>query len=145
MQRSVRSLLKEKGSHVWSVSPKDTVYDAIRLMAAKSIGAVLVLDGEQLVGILTERDYLKKVILHGRASPQTRVEEIMTANVVYVTPDISVDECMALMTERRVRHLPVLEDDKLIGLVSIGDVVKAVIAVRGVIIEHLEKYIMGHY
>ena len=110
MQRTVRSLLKEKGEEVWSVAPDVSVYDAIALMSEKHIGAVLVLRDETLVGILTERDYMRKVILRDRASKTTRVEEIMTRRVIYVEPERTVEECMALMTERRIRHLPVLQN-----------------------------------
>ena len=145
MQRTVRSLLKEKGDVVWSVAPDVSVYDAIKLMTDKQIGAVLVLAGEALVGMLTERDYMQKVILHDRASKTTRVEEIMTRRVIYVEPGRTVEECMALMTKRRIRHLPVLQDETLVGVVSIGDVVKAVIAARGVLIDQLERYIKGDH
>lgn len=139
--KTVREVLQGKGRQVWSVSPESTVYDALRLMAYRDVGAVLVLDGEQVVGVLSERDYARQVILKGKASRETMVKEIMTVRVVYVRPEQTVDDCMALMTEKRVRHLPVLEHGTLVGLLSIGDVVKAVISEKQFIIEQLENYI----
>lgn len=144
MQRTVKHLLKEKGHDVWAVSPSDTVYQAIEKMAEKSVGALLVIDGERLVGMISERDYTRKVILQNRASRQTLVQEIMMQPVYYVEPERTVEECMALMTERRFRHLPVLEEGRLIGIVSIGDVVKSCIEERGILIEQLERYISGY-
>ena len=124
---SVGQLLRSKGNAVWSVTPDTTVYDAIKLMAQKEVGALLVLEGDKLVGILSERDYARKVILRGRSSKHTPVRDIMTERVLYVRPEQTIEECMALMTAKRVRHLPVCEDDHVIGVVSIGDLVKSVI------------------
>lgn len=138
---TVRELLAKKGSEVWSVSPDATVYDALQLMAARNVGAVLVLDDGELVGILSERDYARQVILKGKASRDTPVRDIMTTSVVSVSPDRTIDDCMALMTERRIRHLPVLQSDVLLGVLSIGDVVKAVISEKEFHIEQLESYI----
>jgi CBS domain-containing protein len=141
--KTVRQLLRAKGYDIWSVAPDDSVYDALKLMADKNVGAVLVTDAGDLVGILSERDYARKVILKGRTSRDTPVREIMTEKVVYVRPDQTTDECMALMTDKRVRHLPVIEDDRLIGIISIGDVVKAIISEQEFMIEQLENYITG--
>lgn len=139
---TVRELLSGKGRDVWSVGPNSSVFDALRLMAEKDVGAVLVIDDRQeVVGVLSERDYARQVILKGKTSRETPVRQIMTTRVIYVRPEQSVDECMALMTDKRIRHLPVLEQGRLIGLVSIGDVVKAVISEKEFIIEQLENYI----
>ena len=138
---TVRELLAKKGSEVWSVSPDATVYDALQLMAARNVGAVLVLDDGELAGILSERDYARQVILKGKASRDTPVRDIMTTSVVSVSLDRTIDGCMALMTERRIRHLPVLQSDVLLGVLSIGDVVKAVISEKEFHIEQLESYI----
>jgi len=139
--KTVHDLLRQKGRNVWSVTPDTTVYDALRLMAEKEIGAVLVLEGDQLVGVLSERDYARQVVLKGKTSKETPVHEIMTARVVYVRPDQTVEGCMALMTDKHVRHLPVIEGGKLVGLLSIGDVVKTVISEKQFLIEQLENYI----
>ena len=139
----VREILQEKGDQVWSVSPETTVFDALRLMADKNIGALLVLDGEKLTGIFSERDYARKVILKGKTSKETAVREIMTSVVVTVLPQQSVEECMLLMTENRVRHLPVMEGERLVGMISIGDVVKAIISDKEFMIKQLENYITG--
>lgn len=139
--KTVREVLQGKGHQVWSVSPDSTVYDALRLMADRDVGAVLVLEGEHVVGVLSERDYARQVILKGKTSRETPVGEIMTTRVMYVRPEQTVDDCMALMTDKRVRHLPVLEHGRLIGLLSIGDVVKAVISEKQFLIEQLENYI----
>lgn len=141
--KTVSQLLQQKGYNIWSIAPDVTVYDALELMADKNIGAVLVMDGENLVGILSERDYARKVILKARFSRDTLVREIMTEKVVCVRPDQSVEECMALMTAKRIRHLPVTEGNKVIGVISIGDAVKAVISEQEFIIEQLENYISG--
>jgi CBS domain-containing protein len=138
---TVRPILEQKGHQVWSVHPGNTVYDAIKMMADKDIGALVVLDGSKMVGIVTERDYARNVFLKGRASPQTLVGEIMERNVVCVEPDKSVEECMAIMSAKRVRHLPVIEDGELLGIVSIGDLVKSIITDREFVIEQLERYI----
>jgi CBS domain-containing protein len=139
--KTVRDILKQKGSGVCSVRPDTTVYDALKLMAEKNVGAVLVLDGDQPVGILSERDYARQVILKGKTSKETPVHEIMTSRIVFVRPEHHIEECMALMTDKRIRHLPVLEEGKLIGVVSIGDVVKAVISEKEFLISQLEHYI----
>ena len=140
---TVRQLLQKKSGQIWSIAPDASVFDAIKLMADKRIGALLVLDETQLVGIVSERDYATKVVLQGRSSKETPVRAIMTGNVLYVTPERSIEECMALMTEKRVRHLPVFEEDRLIGVLSSGDVIKAIISDQQFIIEQLEKYIRG--
>lgn len=141
--KTVRELLQTKGYDIWSVAPDDSVYEALKLMADKNVGAVLVTGAGNLVGILSERDYARKVILKGRTSRDTPVREIMTEKVVYVRPDQTTNECMALMTDKRVRHLPVIENDQLIGIISIGDVVKAIISEQEFMIEQLENYITG--
>jgi CBS domain-containing protein len=138
---SVRHILDQKGHQVWSVHPGDTVYDAIKLMADKDVGALVVLDGSKMAGIVTERDYARNVFLKGRASPQTLIGEIMEPNVVCVAPDKSIEECLAIMSARRVRHLPVINDGELLGIVSIGDLVKSIISDREFVIEQLEHYI----
>ncbi|MBI2347417.1 MAG: CBS domain-containing protein [Deltaproteobacteria bacterium] len=140
---TVRDILRAKGNQIWSVSPDATVFSALELMAEKNTGALVALDGESLAGIFSERDYARKVILKGKASKETSVREIMTSEVTTVRPSQSVDECMALMTDKRIRHLPVFEEDKLVGLISIGDVVKAVISEREFVIKQLESYITG--
>lgn len=139
--KTVRQLLAVKGSTVHSVAPDARVYEALRLMAEKEVGALVVLEGGTLVGILSERDYARKVILHGKSSHDIPVRGIMTENVVTVHPGQTVDQCMALMTERRIRHLPVLDNGRLVGLVSIGDLVKEVIAEQEQMIRQLETYI----
>ncbi len=141
--KTVRELLRAKGYDIWSVAPDDSVYDALKLMADKNVGAVLVTEAGNLVGILSERDYARKVILKGKTSKDTPVREIMTEKVVYVRPDQTSDECMALMTNKRVRHLPVVENNQLIGIISIGDVVKAIMSHQEFMIEQLENYITG--
>ncbi|HUJ10082.1 MAG TPA: CBS domain-containing protein [Verrucomicrobiae bacterium] len=140
---TVRHLLQEKGNQVWSIAPQASVYDALQLMADKNIGALLVIENNKVVGIFTERDYARKVVLHGRSSKTTTVGELESVDVLYVSPDDSIENCMAIMTDKRLRHLPVLEGDKLVGLVSIGDVVKAVISDREFTIRELERYITG--
>jgi CBS domain-containing protein len=140
---TIGQLLEQKGAQVWSIPPDSTVYDALRLLAERDIGALLVIHGEQLVGIISERDYARKVILKGKSSMKTTVREIMTERVVVSVPEHSVEEAMALMTEKHLRHLPVVEDDKVVGLVSIGDLVKAKIADQRFMIEQLERYISG--
>lgn len=140
---AVKQLLETKGSDIWSVTPQASVYDAIQLMAEKEVGALLVLENGKLVGIVSERDYARKVVLKGRSSKDTPVSVVMTERVVYAKPDQSVEECMALMTEKRVRHLPVMEGSQLLGVVSIGDLVKSIIAEQRHIIEQLEQYIAG--
>lgn len=139
--QTVRDLLGKKGGQIWAVAPTASVYDALQLMADKNIGAVLVLDGDRLLGILSERDYARQVVLKGKASKDTPVGEIMTTRVVCVAPERTIEDCMALMTDKRIRHLPVLNEGKLIGVLSIGDIVKAVISEKQFLIEQLESYI----
>jgi CBS domain-containing protein len=141
--QTVREILSSKGHEVWSVAPADTVLTALKLMAEREIGAVLCLDGEKLAGIITERDYARKVVLLGRSSKDAKVAEIMTSHVVCVAPERTVEECMALMTDKRLRHLPVIEHKRVVGLVSIGDLVKATIADQEFIIAQLQSYIAG--
>lgn len=141
--QTVRKLLDEKGRDIWSISPDATVLEAIGLMEAHGIGALLVLRDGKLVGIVSERDYARKVILKGKSSKDTPVRDIMTAKVVCVSTDRSIEECMAIMTGRRIRHLPVLDGQRLVGVVSIGDVVRATIAEKDFIIEKLTEYITG--
>jgi CBS domain-containing protein len=141
--RTVRQLLADKPAEVFAVAPDAPVVEAIRLMADKSIGAVLVLRGEMLAGILSERDYARKVVLQGRSSADTPASAIMTAQVLTVGPDTPVPACMQLMTERRIRHLPVMEGGQVVGVISIGDLVKAVIADQQLELEQLQRYIAG--
>jgi CBS domain-containing protein len=141
---SVAQLLQAKGRNVWSIAPDASVYDAIKMMAEKGVGALLVLDGERLAGIVSERDYARKVILQGRSSHDTPVRDIMTARVLYVHPEQTVEECMALMTDKRIRHLPVLVDERVVGIISIGDLVKAQISEKDILIRQLENYITGY-
>jgi len=141
---TVQHLLQTKNPEIWSVPPEATVFEALQLMAEKDVGALLVMEGEKLVGIFSERDYARKVILQDRSSRQTRVREIMTAQVVCVSPEQTLDECMALMTARHIRHLPVVDsDERVVGVISIGDVVKAVISDQALLISHLHNYILG--
>ena len=135
-------VLKHKGDNsILSISPEQSVYEAIKKMAEHNIGALLVMSNNRLVGILSERDYVRKTVLHGKSSHDMPVKEIMTERVICVQPNRTTDECMALMTEKRVRHLPVIENDKLIGVVSIGDLVKETISEQQFMIEQLESYI----
>ena len=145
MLDTIGSVLGRKRREIWSVAPGASVYRAIALRAEKSIGAVLVMEDDNLVGIVSERDYARKVILQGRSSKETRVDEIMTGELIVVTPENTVDECMVIMTERRVRHLPVLDRGKLVGIVSIGDLVNAVIADQAHTIAQLQTYIGSKY
>ena len=138
---TMRQLLNEKGCDVCSVRPGDTVLDAIQEMADKNIGALMVLDGDKPVGIFTERLYAREVFLKGRGSPNTKISDVMARRVFYARLSQSVDECMAIMTEKRIRHLPVMDDDRLVGIVSIGDLVKNKIADQEFAIEQLEQYI----
>lgn len=140
---TVRQLLQVKGGDVWSIAPDASVFDALKLMADKGIGSLLVLEGEKVVGILSERDYARKVILKEKSSMDTPVKEIMTQKVITIRPEQNIQECMALMTDMRVRHLPVLSDDQLVGVISIGDVVKAIISQQEFMIDQLERYIEG--
>jgi CBS domain-containing protein len=140
---TVNQLLLGKGNAVWSISPDETVYEALKLLAEKDVGALLVIENEQLAGIISERDYARKVILKGKTSMETPVREIMTSKVVTVRSDQTIEDCMALMTEKHIRHLPVLEGDRVAGVVSIGDIVKAIISQQEFVIEQLENYISG--
>jgi CBS domain-containing protein len=139
----VQHLLDIKGGDIVTIDESASVFDAIKLMADHSIGSLLVMRGQNLKGIVTERDYARKVILKGRAAETTRVSEIMSVELITATPEKTVNECMTLMTERRIRHLPVLAHDKVVGLISIGDLVQAIIADQKEAIEHLENYISG--
>ena len=143
MSETVASVLRHKGSDVWSIGPDASVYDAIALMAGKSVGALLVIDRAMLVGILSERDYARKVVLQGRSSKDTRVADIMTAPVIFVTPSHTVHDCMSMVTANRIRHLPVLDADKVVGIVTIGDLVRKIVATHEETIHHLHEYIVG--
>ena len=142
--QTVKQLLEAKGHQIWSIAPDATVFDAIHRMAEKEVGALLVMEGTALVGIISERDYARKIILQGKASQATHVQEIMTSRVICARLDQRVEECMALMTEKRIRHLPVLGSDaEVVGIISIGDLVKAIIAEQQFVIAQLEHYISG--
>jgi len=142
--KRVKEILSAKGGDLWSIGPNQSVYDAIHLLAEKKIGALAVLDGDQLVGILSERDYARQIILKGRSSESTQVKDIMTSDVITTTPGQDIQQCMQLMTEKRIRHLPIIgDDDSLIGMISIGDLVRAIIAEQQSTIGDLEKYISG--
>ena len=142
---TVKQILDTKGYAVWSIHPQESVFTAIQQMAEKEVGALAVLEGDALVGIISERDYARKVILKGRSSKDTPVSEIMTSPVRYVTPQETVDECMRIMTANRVRHLPVVEDEKVVGIVSIGDLVNWIISAQADTIHQLHSYITGKY
>ncbi|PZA08452.1 MULTISPECIES: CBS domain-containing protein [unclassified Meiothermus] len=141
MTATVRQLLQLKGNRVFDISPQATVYEALERMAQHDVGALLVLEEGRLVGIFSERDYARKIILMGRASRETPVREVMTTDLVTVSPEATVGECMALMTERRIRHLPVMEGGRLVGVISIGDVVKAIMTEQEFLIAQLQQYI----
>ena len=141
--KRVKDILNSKGHDVWSVRPDDTVFDTLQMMANKGVGALLVMEGEKLVGIVTERDYARKIILEGKSSKKSSVAEVMTSKVLCVSPERTVDECMALMTDKRARHLPVLDHKKVVGVVSIGDLVKAAMSEQQVLIDQLKHYISG--
>ena len=140
---TVKAILEQKGSEVWSIGPEDTVYDAVQRMSEREVGALLVMNGDVLVGIITERDYARKIILEGRASNATMVKDVMTRDVLCVSPDRSLSECMALMTDKRARHLPVIENHRVVGLISIGDLVKSHIDDQNILIDQLQHYISG--
>ncbi len=141
----ISDILRDKGQHVETISPESTVYEAIALMSDKNIGALIVSENSKVVGIISERDYAKKVILKGRTSHDTKVKDIMSAQVQFVTPEQTVEECMALMTDRKFRHFPVLNDQHLVGIVSIGDLVKAIISRQQIELDNLHHYITGNY
>ena len=138
---SLKQILMGKGHDVWSIGPEASVYDAMEMMADKDIGALVVMEGDSLVGVFSERDYARKVMLQGRSSRDTKIKEIMTSRVAYARADQSVEECMSMMTEKRIRHLPIMDGDKLLGFISIGDLVKAIIEEQQHVIEQLEQYI----
>lgn len=141
--RTVHHILEWKGAAVWSISPDATVFEAISLMAEKNIGALTILDGEKLAGIFSERDYARKVVLKGKSSKEMKVRDVMTFPVVSVTPANSIQDCMAVMTEKHFRHLPVISEGKVAGIISIGDVVKEIIAEQRATIDQLSGYITG--
>jgi len=142
---SVGVILAHKGSAVWSIAPNSMVFDAIQLMADKNVGALPVMEAKQLVGMISERDYTRKVVLRGKRSKEIKVAEIMSTEVTTTRPQESVEECLRLMTEKHFRHLPVMEGNKVVGIISIGDLVKWVIASQSAAIAHLENYIHGGY
>lgn len=143
--KTVKELLKTKGREIWSIEPRASVYKALEIMAEKDVGALIVLDSGRLVGIFSERDYARKVILKGKASKDTTVSELMTKTVFYVSPENTLEECMAMMTSKQIRHLPVLDNDRLVGIVTLGDVVKRIISEQEFTIHELEKYVKGEY
>lgn len=140
---TVRQVLNSKPRNIWTIGPHETVYDALLLLAEKDIGALVVVQNEEVVGMFSERDYARKVVLLGKSSKETQVSDLMTTKVYYAEPDNTMEECMALLTEKRIRHLPVLEGGRMIGLLSIGDVVKAIIDSQEHTIKQLENYITG--
>ncbi len=140
---TISEILQLKGNKVWAISPEATVFDAIEMMAEKNVGALLVTANERLIGIISERDYTRKVALKGKASKQTAVKEILSGHVVHVTPAHTVEECLRLMTEHRIRHLPVLEGDHTLGVISIGDLVNWIISAQNSTIQQLQTYITG--
>ena len=145
LSETVASLLRRKNNQVWSISPDATVYQAIELMSEKQIGAAVVLMAGHLAGIVSERDYARKVILKGKSSRDTKVRDIMTAPVMHVKPQQSIEECMRIMSSRRVRHLPVVEDEVVVGMLSMGDLVNWLISSQEQTIQHLQNYIAGSY
>jgi CBS domain-containing protein len=142
---TVNQILGEKGRGIWTIAPEAKVFEALKLMAEKSVGALVVVENGHVVGIISERDYARKIALMGRFSQDTPVKDIMTTQIYVVHPDSTADECMALMTDRHIRHLPVMDKDKLTGVISIGDVVKSIISQQKLTIQQLENYIMGKY
>ncbi|HUO76917.1 MAG TPA: CBS domain-containing protein [Thermodesulfovibrionales bacterium] len=142
---SIKELLKKKSGDIWSISPEASVYQALELMAQKDVGALLVIENDKLLGIFSERDYARKVILKGKASKETAVGELMTRSVYYVTPDNTLEEAMALMTSKHIRHLPIMNHGKLVSIVTLGDVVKRIISEQKLTIDELENYLTGGY
>jgi CBS domain-containing protein len=141
----IGAILNQKAGDVYSVAPDAMVFKAIEIMAEKNVGALLVMKGEKLVGVISERDYTRKVFLHGKSSKQTRVDEIMSKDVTVTHPQQGVDECLRMMTDKHIRHLPVVDGGKVVGIISIGDLVKHVISCQSATIAHLENYISGGY
>ncbi len=141
--KTVKDILKVKGHEVWVIEPDALIYDAVKLMADKKVGALVVMEGTRVIGIISERDYARKVILMGGSSKSMRVKEIMTTRVMYARSEQTIEECMALMTEKHIRHLPVINEGRLVGVVSIGDLVKSIIDEQKFVIEQLERYISG--
>ena len=139
----IRNILQSKKQSIISVNPKNTVYEALEIMVQKNVGSILVMDEDKFAGIFTERDYARKLILQGKSSKETLIGEIMTLNPVTITPNFSIEDCMHLMTDKFIRHLPVIENNKLIGIISIGDLVKSIIEEQKFIIDNLEHYISG--
>ena len=142
---NIGAILSQKNDEIFSVSPETTVHDAVAMMDEKNVGALLVLEGDKLVGMLSERDYTRKVMLRGKKSADTKVSEIMSTNLTVIHPNEGVEECLRVMTEKRFRHLPVLDGEKVVGVISIGDLVKHVISCQSATIAHLENYIHGGY
>lgn len=140
----IREILTHKGSNVWSVTPESTVLEAIQMMADKNVGALLVTKEGRLLGVLSERDYTRKIVLKGRSSKDTPVSAILSGHVVSASPEHSVDECLRLMTEHRIRHLPVMDGTKILGVISIGDLVNCIISAQSSTIQQLETYITGY-
>ena len=145
MLHNIGQLLQVKGSQIWSIEPQAAAYRALQIMAEKNVGALLVIDRDQLVGIFSERDYARKVILKGKSSKETSVSQLMTPQVFYINTNDTLEECMALMTAKHIRHMPVLDNKQLVGIVTLGDVVKQIIAEQKFTIRELEKYITGGY
>jgi len=141
--RTIKQLLENKGSEIFTIDPNDSVYDAIKSMADNHVGSLIVMQNEHMVGIITERDYSRKVILKGKSSTNTPVKDIMTTTILCTKPEQTIEEAMALMTDKRMRHLPVVENDNVLGIISIGDLVKTIISEQKHIIEQLEHYING--
>lgn len=142
---TISTVLNGKDANLWSIAPERTVFEAIQLMAEKNVGALPVMEGNRLVGIFSERDYTRKVILHGKSSRKTLVNEILSPKVITVSPEETIDEAMRKMTQFRIRHLPVVEGSNVVGIVSIGDLVKSIISAQNATIDHLEGYITGRY
>lgn len=142
---NVGNILKQKGNQVWSIGPEDTVYRALEILAEKNIGVLLVMEGERVVGIFSERDYARKVILQGKSSAEMQVGEIMSKDVLYASPGDSVEKCMAIITENKIRHLPIMQDGKLLGMITSGDIINHIISRQKFEIQELKKYITGGY